>query len=213
MRNTSNIKAVISNKIRKSQFIGMGIYIAIIVLIAIIVPCSFYSRYRVSRYPTCLIVTIFLAVFLISLIPIYVALQRRKRRLTELTVTDKELFGYYTALIPFAKISLRMPIEKIDNVSAVNSVFLFFTGKLVIINSTSGSFKIPYVLNADEIVEFISTAIENRRNGNASYSATNFEQSQDNAADTLKKIADLRDAGIITEEEFEQKKREILGKM
>ena len=213
MENSSRIKAVISDKIRISLLVCMGIYIASIVVIAITVLSIFYSQYEVWRYPLCFIVTLFLSILFISLVPIYVAIQRRKRELTELTVTDKELFGFYTALIPIEKISLRMPIEKIDNVTAVNSIFLFFTGKRVIVNSTSGSFKIPYVLNADEIIEFISTAIENRHKSNASLSTTNLAQPTEDPAETLKKFADLRDAGIITEEEFEQKKKELLNLM
>ncbi len=54
---------------------------------------------------------------------LFVLLCNRTRKLAELIVSDSEAVGSYKAFIPVSKITLRMPIERIDNVSAVNSVF------------------------------------------------------------------------------------------
>ena len=175
---------------------------------------SIESIGRITYDAGMLCLVIFLNIFIFAIVPlIYYLINRRKRKLTELTANEKEIVGSYTGFIPISKITLKMPIEKIDNIAAVKNFFFLYTGKALRIASTSGVIRIPYVLNADEVVAFISEMIEKAK-GNRGNAAVSFSQNtQDNAADTLKKIADLRDAGIITEEEFEQKKREILGKM
>ncbi len=136
----------------------------------------------------------------------------RRRSLSSLTVNEKEIVGSYTAFIPIAKITLKMPIEKIDNISAVNSFFFLYTGKALRIGYASSVIKIPYVLNADEIVEFILAAIEKAKNRPIKPIAVQ-ENPQTDAMDSLKKLAELRDSGIINEEEFNQKKNELLGKI
>ena len=145
---------------------------------------------------------------------IHLLLAYRRRELSTLSVSNSEIIGSYTAFIPVSKITLKMPIEKIDNIAAVNSVFFIYTGKALRISSTSGSFKIPYVLNADEVVSYISNAIEKAKSERGSTAVASPSRNvQEKPADSLKKIAELRDMGVITEEEFEEKKKEILGKM
>lgn len=77
----------------------------------------------------------------------------------------------------------------------------------------SGVVRIPYVKNADEIVTFISAAIEQAKMKNGQYILQQPVSSQLDVADRIKKLAELRDSGIITEEEFDQKKSELLDKM
>ena len=151
---------------------------------------------------------------LLVVVPLcYFLISNRKRKLTQLTVSDSEVVGSYTAFIPIAKITLRMPMDKIDNVSATNNMLFFFTGKAIRIKSTSSSIKIPYVTNADEIVEKISEAIK------AAGKETNQQTAEGNArgngdyTESLKRLAELREAGVITEEEFNLKKSELLKKI
>ena len=161
-----------------------------------------------------LFLVIFLNIFIFAIVPlIYLLINRRKRKLTELTANEKEIVGSYTAFIPISKLALKMPIDTVDNITVVNSKFYWFTGKMIRIGSTSSVIKIPYVINADEVVAFISEAIEKAKNNKRVQPEEKPEPQRRDAADNLKKIADLRDAGIITEEEFEQKKKELLGKM
>ena len=107
------------------------------------------------------ILVIFLNIFIFTIVPlIFILINKRKRKLTELTANEKEIVGSYTRFIPVSKINLKMPIEKIDNISAVKNCFFLYTGKALRIGSTSNVIKIPYVLNTDEMVAFISEAIE-----------------------------------------------------
>ena len=90
-------------------------------------------------------------------------------------------------------------------------MFLTFSQeKKIRIVSTSGCIRIPYVVNADEVVAFISKAIEKAK-GNTQSAQPNSSQTV--AMENLKKLAELRDSGIITEEEFNQKKNEFLDKI
>ena len=160
-----------------------------------------------------LCLVIFLNIFIFAIVPlIYYLINRRKRKLTELTANEKEIVGSYTGFIPISKITLKMPIEKIDNIAAVKNFFFLYTGKALRIASTSGVIRIPYVLNADEVVAFISEAIEEAKS-RTEKPAAQPAMPQTDATDSLKKLAELRDSGIITEEEFNQKKNELLGKI
>ena len=122
-----------------------------------------------------------------------------------LSVTETEVFGVRTPAIPVAKISLRIPVDKIASVRKVKSPFFLYTGDEVCISTASSTFRIPFVLNADEIVSFLSAALTKK--------PTQVQKTpQSDAIEDLKKFAELRDAGIITEDEFLQKKQELLSK-
>ena len=155
----------------------------------------------------------FILLIFIALPVIYYLISNRARKLTELSVSEKEVIGSYTAFIPISKITLRMPIEKIDNVSAVKNIFFIFTGKMVRIGSTSSVIRIPYVLNADEVVSCILNMIEQTKQANKISVAPQAEAYNKDYADSIRKLAELRDAGIISEEEFNKKKSELLNKI
>ena len=145
---------------------------------------------------------IFIMLFL-STVPfaIYLILNLLKRKLTKLSVTEAEVIGVRTPVIPVAKISLRIPVDKIASVRKVKSSLFLYTGDEVCISTASSTFRIPFVLNADEIIAFLSEALTKKP----------AQGSQSDIAETLKKFAELRDKGMLTEEEFLQKKQEILS--
>lgn len=225
------LKAVISKKFSKSAWILLACWTGVVAFITIIGITLFNHQYqydtylywfsiwygditagKISLYQDFYFI-FFITLLIYTIVPlIYVLINRRKRKLTELTATEKEIIGSYSGFIPISKITLKMPIEKIDNIAAVKSFFFLYTGKALRVASTAGAFKIPYVDNADEIVAFISEAIEKAKNRLVK-AVAEPEKPQGDAADSLKKLAELRNAGIITEEEFNQKKSELLGKM
>ncbi len=200
----SVIKAIISKHVRQSGIWIRGVILFVLASGAYMPTIIINGGLSVPLYMIVTLATTGLFLLL------WFAIFNRKRKLTELTVSEKEIVGSYTGFIPFAKIMLRMPIEKVDNVAAVNSIFDFFTGKKIRIASASGVIKIRYVLNADEVVAFISAAIEQAKKRQAFMGQST---PQNDMAESLKKLAELRDSGIITEEEFNQKKSELLSKM
>lgn len=60
---------------------------------------------------------------------------------------------------------------------------------------------------AEEIAQFVENIILNRGNGGG----TTVVQQQLSSADELKKFKDLLDMGVITQEEFDAKKKQLLG--
>ncbi len=184
------------------------------------IPFTRIERYKetgaflASRsYPGNIVLFIFI-LLLFALLPVAVMfIVKRRRKLINFTAFDKELVGSYTGFIPISKITLNMPIEKVDNIAAVKNFLYFYTGKTIRIGSASGVIKIRYVINADEVVAFISEAIEKAKNKREQAISQQNSTPQTDIADSLKKLAELRDSGIITEEEFNQKKSELLSKM
>lgn len=57
----------------------------------------------------------------------------------------------------------------------------------------------------------VETAVDWAEGGSSQTENGSQQPSQQSAADEIRKLAELRDQGIITEEEFEAKKKQILG--
>lgn len=112
-----------------------------------------------------------------------------------ITVTDKRIFGN-------ASFGKRVDLP-LDSVSATGTVM--FSG--VVVSTSSGAIKFIAIKNQEEILETINNLIINRQN---KYNSKP-EIVVSNNADELKKYKELFDAGVITQEEFETKKKQILG--
>lgn len=113
-----------------------------------------------------------------------------------LTVTDKRVYGKAA----FGK-RVDLPFDK---VSAVGTSFL----KGIDVGTSSGRIKFKLVKNQNEIHSVISKLLMNRQEvERATIMQTNEKP---NKADELKKFKELLDGGVITQEEFEQKKKQLL---
>ncbi len=118
----------------------------------------------------------------------------------ELTITNKRVFG--TAA--FGK-RVDLPL---DSVSAVGSgVFHSIT-----ITSASGAIKFGMLSNRDELYKAISKLLIDRQDSKQPITQTTIkpEIPQSNAEE-LKKYKDLLDSGVISQEEFDAKKKQLLG--
>lgn len=113
----------------------------------------------------------------------------------------------------FSTASLRLPIAKVDSLFVKDSIFdKIRSGKTLVIRSTSGTIRFMCVQNADEFVAAANKAIEENKkaNGTAPVAPAPVVQATSNA-DELKKYKDLLDSGVITQEEFDAKKKQLLG--
>lgn len=118
---------------------------------------------------------------------------------TSLTVTDKRVYG--TAA--FGK-RVDLPFDKI---SAVGTSML----KGIAVTSSSGAIKFLMIANYNEIHAAISNLLLERQEKNAvSAPVIKQEVPQSNAAE-LKQYKELLDSGVITQEEFDAKKKQLLG--
>ena len=114
----------------------------------------------------------------------------------ELTVTNYRVTG----VTSFGK-RVDLPISKI---SAVGTAVLF---KGVTISSASGVITFQDVLNRDAVLSVISDLLLKQQ----SEIGAEKPKAAESVADEIKKMKELLDQGIISESEFENKKKQLLG--
>lgn len=114
---------------------------------------------------------------------------------TELVVTEARVCG----VAAFGK-RVDLPL---DSISAVGTSFLCG----IDVGTSSGKIKFKLIENNSEVYKVLSGLILNRQRNNMPQS----NNSQTESADELKKYKDLLDSGVITQEEFDAKKKQLLG--
>ncbi len=114
-----------------------------------------------------------------------------------LTITDKRVFGK----VAFGK-RVDLPV---DSISAISSINLF---KGVSVSTSSGKIRFIAIKNANEIYDVINKLLVDRQKEISQ--GTMVIQSSDEA-DQIKKYKELLDTGVITQEEFDAKKKQLLG--
>ena len=113
----------------------------------------------------------------------------------ELTITDKRIFG---------KVAWGKRVDlPVDSISATASIGLL---KGVSISTSSGRISFLLIKNVEDIYKIINDLIIERQNRKSEHMESKFS-----AADELKKYKELLDSGIITQEEFDAKKKQLLG--
>lgn len=126
----------------------------------------------------------------------------------ELYLTETQICGVLKTI--FGEKELRIPLEKLDNVSLRDSIIdKIIGGKKLCILSNSGTVRFPYVQNSEEFMKATFEQLEKRKNKANNKTAT--EPEKNDSVDELKKYKELFDSGIITQEEFEVKKKQILN--
>ena len=146
---------------------------------------GFGNGANLALYPAVLI-------FCIIGIVLYIRMSK-----VQITVTDKRVYG-----IDVASKRVDLPF---DSITAVGTSV--FSGLAV--STASGSLKFTMLKNRDELHETISKLLVLRQDKVAS--TVIKPEIQHSNADELKKFKDLLDSGIITQEEFDAKKKQLLG--
>lgn len=114
-------------------------------------------------------------------------------------ITDSRVYGK-TA---FAK---RVDIP-LDSISSVGLTIPLFKG--IVFSSNSGKISFFFIANRNQAHQIISDLIIKRQN---KISKNTVNQVMPNSnADELKKYKELLDNGVITQEEFDAKKKQLLG--
>ena len=115
----------------------------------------------------------------------------------QLTVTDKRVYGKAT----FGK-RVDLPI---DSISAVGTSALWG----IDVGTSSGRIHFKLVKNKDKIHSELSKLLMERQHSEKQNNIP-LNNSTSNA-DELKKYKELLDGGVITQEEFDAKKKQLLG--
>lgn len=117
----------------------------------------------------------------------------------ELTVTDKRVYG-------LAKFGKRVDLP-LDSISAVGTSAM----KGIDVTTASGAIKFKFIKNRDDIHSAISKLLVERQGKEKPDTTTIKQEIPLSNADELKKYKNLLDSGVITQEEFDAKKKQILG--
>lgn len=138
-----------------------------------------------------------LGAFLVVMLISFLALKMLKN--IELTLTNKRVFGCNA----FGK-RVDLPI---DSIAAVGIGKLFHS---VIITTASGAIRFSFLTQYQLFHQEINKLLIDRQDKKANSQPQTIEVKSDEA-DQLKKYKDLLDSGVITQEEFDAKKKQLLG--
>lgn len=122
----------------------------------------------------------------------------------ELQILEDGVYG--ETLVVGKRIKMHLPYENIAQVNISRGVF---TADIEIINKGGSGNLVVKALNKNE-AEKGRELIEQKRSEAQSLEKLQY-RSGNSSADEIKKLADLKDLKIITEEEFNAKKKSILG--
>lgn len=115
-----------------------------------------------------------------------------KWRKISLTVTDKRVYGNNSS-------GKRVDLP-LDSISAVAK----YKKSAISVTTASGAIKFTFLKNADEVHATVSSLLIQRQGQSKAPAASSD-------ADELKKYKDLLDSGVISQAEFDAKKKQLLG--
>lgn len=123
-----------------------------------------------------------------------------------LIVTDSMVYFYRKGLL--GEVLENMPLKSITSIERKSTL-----GHHTIRLHTSHddlSFK---CVEGKNIVENLVEAIEAGRSTSQLTQPNNIKGQEESAIDKIKKLAELKDAGVLTEEEFQEKKSQLLSEI
>lgn len=125
-------------------------------------------------------------------------------------LNEDGIVGQYKQL--FAKKQLTLPIEKVDSVTVQNGFFdKIESGETLCIRSASGLVRFHWVQNAQEFLDATLAEIQKYKETVSAKSAVTPVVPVSDEFEKIKKLKELLDSGVITQEEFEAKKKQLLG--
>ena len=134
----------------------------------------------------------------IAFVALGIVLYLRNKKIS-MTVTNKRIFG----IVAFNK-RVDIPLD------AIQSVKTNRRSGLIIQTSSLSNPRFTRLKNRDELYELISKILVIKQEKKAKREAE-ANQASVSGADELKKIKDLLDNGVITQEEYDLKKKQLLG--
>lgn len=117
----------------------------------------------------------------------------------EMVVTDKRVYGS----VAWGK-RVDLPLDSISS-TAIGGL------KGISVATSSGKIKFLMIKNAAEIFEKVNILLMERQKTKNAEAAESTTVVQSDEMDKIKKLKELLDLGVITQEEFDAKKKELLG--
>ena len=119
----------------------------------------------------------------------------------DLVVTDRRVYGKAA----FGR-RIDLPISKISSISLGANLF-----SSISVATSSGKLVFYLLQNREEVYQTISSAIAVAEKNAPEVIEKKVEPVASSTADELKKFKELLDCGVITQEEFDAKKKQLLG--
>ncbi len=163
--------------------------------------------------PTGPLLLISLCIFGLSIIfiIIYLLIRNSAKKCT-LELNQDGVFGKKKTL--FSTRSISQPFEKIDSVFLKNSLMdKIIGGQTIAINSASSCVKFRCVENAEEFVDKTLEELKKYKESVSSNKSNIPASSGSDTMDALLKLKNLFDQGLITQEEFEEKRKAMINKI
>ncbi|MCM1165046.1 MAG: SHOCT domain-containing protein [Lachnospiraceae bacterium] len=129
---------------------------------------------------------------------VFVYFYKYKKPLYEITVTNKRIIGK----TPSGK-QVELPLNSISAVAKASS-------NTIAVSTSSGRIAFKGIENSEQIFTEINKLLAERQETRSTPTVVNQQIAQ-SVADELKKFKELYDSGVITQQEFEEKKRQLLG--
>ncbi len=173
--------------------------------------CNLYGYYSEwNEYSIITVVLIILLAFILLNILLIIVNSKR----CDLSLYDNKLKGNIKKIISSA--SLDLPINKIDNIMIKDGfIDKLFGGRTIEIRSASSVMKFHYIQNAQEFADLSLSHIEQYKKNASAEKAPVIAANSNNTsiAAQIKELKELLDSEIISQEEFDAKKQELLSKM
>ena len=129
----------------------------------------------------------------------------------DIILTDKMIGGVQKSL--FSSRNISIPLESIDSFDVSKSFIDYIRGgKQIKVFSNSMKISFYCVLNADEFVKIALQQIETFKKQNAGAVSAVASAPSTSLTEKLQELRSLKDSGILSNEQFEQKKQELIAK-
>ena len=141
----------------------------------------------------------------------YVGMNKTEKSLATVFLTDKRIL-----LKSQLSKAIFSDTIQLDEVISVHCLANKFMGGYLEIQCSTKMYSIEVAGTSDilkKIHEEFETAINNYKSQQAAQSSSQPNAPQPDIADQIEKLAQLRDKGILTEEEFQAKKTDLLSRM
>lgn len=169
---------------------------------------GFWERSK-ETYPVNIALFIIFNALLAAAPFIFELIRKKECKNTELNIKEDRIYGSSGHALIKKKIDI--PLKSINNITILESkADKIKSGKTIEILYGTKKEKFSYIHNAEAVKNYINECISKLKSKKEETVQTTVIQN-DSMADELKKFKDLLDSGVITQEEFDAKKKQILG--
>lgn len=162
-----------------------------------------------ETYPENIVLFIILNALLATAPFIFEFVRKKECENTELNIKEDRIYG--SSGLALIKKKIDIPFKSINNIAILETkADKLKSGKTIEVLYGDKKAKFSYIHNADDLKKYINECVSEFKNKKEETVQTTVIQN-DSDADELKKFKDLLDSGAITQEEFDAKKKQILG--